>query len=52
MITVGTTKTDKGVTRLTLNGKIVKLHGYNRHTAWPDTGVYSILSECVFCSFV
>eukprot|EP01012_Entosiphon_sulcatum_P058680 TRINITY_DN8281_c0_g1_i1.p1 TRINITY_DN8281_c0_g1~~TRINITY_DN8281_c0_g1_i1.p1 ORF type:complete len:602 (+),score=62.71 TRINITY_DN8281_c0_g1_i1:40-1845(+) len=24
--------------RITLNGQAVKLHGYNRHTMWPDTG--------------
>ena len=24
--------------RLTINGQVVKLHGYNRHTMWPDTG--------------
>ncbi len=21
-----------------LNGKILKLHGYNRHTMWPESG--------------
>lgn len=25
-------------TRLTLNGQVVKLLGFNRHTMWPDTG--------------
>ena len=25
-------------TRLTVNGAEVKLHGFNRHTMWPDTG--------------
>ena len=24
--------------RLTINGEVVKLRGYNRHTMWPDTG--------------
>ena len=24
--------------RIALNGKIVKLHGWNHHTQWPDTG--------------
>jgi len=24
--------------RLTLNDKLIKLHGVNRHTMWPDTG--------------
>ncbi len=27
-----------GAARLTLNGEIIKLHGYNRHTMWNDTG--------------
>eukprot|EP00051_Salpingoeca_urceolata_P003028 m.54651 g.54651 ORF g.54651 m.54651 type:complete len:630 (-) comp12473_c0_seq1:165-2054(-) len=29
---------DKATARLTINDEIVKLHGYNRHTLWPDTG--------------
>ena len=24
--------------RLTLNGDVIKLHGWNHHTQWPDTG--------------
>ena len=24
--------------RLTINGKAIRLHGFNRHTMWPDTG--------------
>jgi len=24
--------------RLTINGKVTKLLGFNRHTMWPDTG--------------
>lgn len=33
-------KTTVGVphTRLTINGEVVKLKGFNRHTLWPDTG--------------
>lgn len=31
--------------RLTLNGKVVKLTGYNRHTMYPDTGSALTLSQ-------
>eukprot|EP01059_Diplonema_ambulator_P031384 TRINITY_DN5734_c0_g1_i1.p1 TRINITY_DN5734_c0_g1~~TRINITY_DN5734_c0_g1_i1.p1 ORF type:complete len:623 (+),score=162.68 TRINITY_DN5734_c0_g1_i1:629-2497(+) len=33
------------VTRLTLNGEVVKLKGYNHHTMYPDTGLAVTLSE-------
>jgi beta-glucuronidase len=29
---------DLPTARLTINGQIVKLRGFNRHTMWPDTG--------------
>lgn len=29
---------DQATSRFTMNGEIVKLHGVNRHTMWPDTG--------------
>ena len=29
---------DKVSGRLALNGKVLKLHGWNHHTQWPDTG--------------
>jgi beta-glucuronidase len=28
---------DKATSRLTVNGEIVKLHGWNHHTQWPNT---------------
>jgi len=28
---------DPGSSRLTLNGKVLKLHGWNHHTQWPGT---------------
>ena len=31
--------------RLALNGEIVKLHGFNRHTMWPDTGAAVTLEQ-------
>lgn len=30
---------DAATGRLTLNGNVVSLHGFNRHTMWPDTGL-------------
>ena len=36
---IGKTKyPDTNYTRLTINGEIVKLHGNDRHTMWPNTG--------------
>lgn len=29
---------DNASTRITLNGKVVKLHGFNHHTQWPESG--------------
>jgi beta-glucuronidase len=29
---------DDATGRITINGAIVNLHGFNRHTMWPDTG--------------
>ena len=29
---------DKPSARLALNGHVIKLHGWNHHTQWPDTG--------------
>eukprot|EP00928_Gymnodinium_smaydae_P073392 TRINITY_DN56601_c0_g1_i1.p1 TRINITY_DN56601_c0_g1~~TRINITY_DN56601_c0_g1_i1.p1 ORF type:complete len:707 (-),score=80.53 TRINITY_DN56601_c0_g1_i1:131-2251(-) len=29
---------DSTTARLTLNGQVLKLHGWNHHTQWPDTG--------------
>lgn len=29
---------DPESSRLTLNGEVLKLHGWNHHTQWPDTG--------------
>eukprot|EP00929_Paragymnodinium_shiwhaense_P046435 TRINITY_DN23639_c0_g1_i1.p1 TRINITY_DN23639_c0_g1~~TRINITY_DN23639_c0_g1_i1.p1 ORF type:complete len:464 (+),score=91.85 TRINITY_DN23639_c0_g1_i1:234-1625(+) len=29
---------DAATARLTLNDKVLKLHGWNHHTQWPDTG--------------
>lgn len=29
---------DEPTSRLTLNGEVVKLHGWNHHTEWPGTG--------------
>lgn len=31
--------------RFTLNGKVTKLHGVNRHTMWPDTGSALTLAQ-------
>ena len=29
---------DGNFTRLTINDEIIKIHGHDRHTMWPDTG--------------
>ena len=29
---------DSTSSRITLNGKVVKLHGFNHHTQWPESG--------------
>lgn len=29
---------DPATSRITINGQIVNLHGFNRHTMWPDSG--------------
>eukprot|EP01061_Rhynchopus_euleeides_P009140 TRINITY_DN18285_c0_g4_i1.p1 TRINITY_DN18285_c0_g4~~TRINITY_DN18285_c0_g4_i1.p1 ORF type:complete len:638 (+),score=241.78 TRINITY_DN18285_c0_g4_i1:86-1915(+) len=36
---------DGTATRITLNGNIVKLKGYNRHTMYPDTGLSLTLAQ-------
>ena len=35
---IGTTTTGVPHARMTINGEVVKLKGFNRHTLWPDTG--------------
>lgn len=35
---LGTAPGAGGGARLTINGEVVKLKGYNRHVMWPDTG--------------
>ena len=35
---LGSTPGPAGGSRLTINGEVVKLKGFNRHTMWPDTG--------------
>jgi beta-glucuronidase len=35
---VSTVPTSGGLPRVAINDQIVKLHGINRHTMWPDTG--------------
>ena len=33
------------ITRLTLNNETIKLHGFGRHTMWPDTGAALTYSQ-------
>jgi beta-glucuronidase len=45
---IGTTTAAGGMngqSRLTINGEIVKLKGFNRHTMWPDTGAAVTLEQ-------
>jgi beta-glucuronidase len=36
---------DNPQARIAINGQVVKLHGFNRHTMWPDTGAAVTLEQ-------
>jgi beta-glucuronidase len=44
-IRIVSTKEEHGVPRIAINDKVVKLHGVNRHTMWPDTGAALTLDQ-------